>query len=222
MLNKKQISIAQLAQYLNISNIECMKYLNRCKGVGINVDNRERLKDVVGLILGKGLESMFQDRARAEGMYDNLLKAIGPNGYKPFVSSELGKAHGALLGSQKAMQDWANILLKVMGTGQPGTNQGPVINITNQNSNEANHNYLTIEKAIDMVAEEKQQMLLDPDTHKALEAQYITNNNLPEILASKQEYEAQGGLLVEKPKRKSRDVHEDHREGSEQANIIET
>jgi hypothetical protein len=145
--------------------------------------------------------------------------ALGDSPYKPFISGELAKQQTNLMASNKMMIEWANLLLKLVPTSNQGPN-GPVININNQNQVQANTNYLTIERAIEMIGEEKGQMILDDDSHRALEGQYIDGHNLPEIIATNQEYEAQGGMLV-KPKRiRKPDHHEDFREEGQDSNIL--
>ncbi len=184
-LNNTPKSIDELSQMLEVSTNYIVGEIGRGARMWFDVRDKEKVTDGVGMMVMKLMEASIRDRGDVEDNLANLKRAlVGPNGkaiaYKAFVSAEYNRALGVNLASQKALLEATQLLIKLAGLEGPKTN--PTININNHN--EANLNqpttYLTTEKAIELLVEEKGHILLPEGQGQILEAEYI-DESVPDV-----------------------------------------
>jgi hypothetical protein len=197
-LNNDPIELNDLAYYLNITPKRLIKEISRMNSMYFKVEDKDMVRDGLGYVVSKLLETTMRDRNEVEENTARLLgelgwgkygehNKVGLKGktrklYQPFVSGELTKALTLNISSQASLHNLANLLMKLGSVG-PINNQ-PTINIQNNvQANQTNHdttNLLTTEAAIHLLGEAKNHMVLAPGMDKVLEAEYM-DEAVPDI-----------------------------------------
>lgn len=236
-LNNQAIDLNSLAQYLAITPKRLIKEISRMSNGYFKVEDKDMIKNGLGFVINKLLETTIRDRNEVEENTDRLLGEIGwgkysepvisNNGknkygliprtrklYQPFVSAELTKALALNISSQTSLHNLAHLFIKLGSIGQQGLNQ-PTINIQNNvQANQTNHdttNLLTTEAAIHLLGEAKNQMVLAPGMDKALEAEYM-DGSVPDINPNTQHGYGSDRSLVLVKGRANVKAHDDRRE----------
>ena len=139
-LNNKPYTLEELANLLEVSNKKLVRIMSNLRGVFFDIEDREVIKDGLGITVSKIMESTMRDRLKIEAQTERIERALNGQDYKPFISSELSKALTNNLSSQKALIDVANLLAKMGSIGPQPTN-GPTINISQSQTNQSQTNY---------------------------------------------------------------------------------
>lgn len=166
----------------------------------------EQSGDILRATLGLILSESLADRTRALEQYYVLANAQGQS-YKPFISAEVTKA---LKLTQEATAGILN-LYRTMAGKEGGVN----VLVQNNQNTQVNHNYLTPEKAVELLDSQATAtpLLEDPIAKENL---FITHGleDTPEVQANKQQgidltkegaefhklAKVSDGLLNEKPR----------------------
>jgi hypothetical protein len=217
--NNKPTSIEELSQLLNINPNTIIKEMGRMGRSFIKIGDKDKAEEGLNFIALKWMEGVMRDRYLAEENVRNLDSAMyGPDGnrvpYKAFVSAEYTKAISTLMGTHKSLEGLASFYAKMANMGQP-SQQGPTINITNQNQVETNQNFIDVKVAMDMLAEAKGQVLMPESQMEALEAHYLQGS--PDINPATQSGYGTDRALINVGKDKD---HGDRREGQNELNLL--
>lgn len=209
--NNQPTDLESLANLLDIRIEYLVKRIARLRGVFFDVEERQGVKDVLGVMVMKIFESTIRDRAKVEAQTERIEGSLNGQQYKPFISAELTKALANNLASQKAMIDAANLFAKMANI---GPTSGPNIQINNTNQPTINQgNLITVDKAVALLAEDKNQILIPEDTKAILAQEYL--HDAPDINPNTQVGYGSDRSVVNVLKAK-KIGHEDRREGPDE------
>lgn len=178
------IDIEQLANMLNINPEAITDHLIKKGSITYNQLGEEAQAEHLRAILGISLNWALSDRFNALEQY-NILKVSQGQTYKPFISSEVTKA---LKLTQESTSNLLNLYKSLAG------NNGLSVIINNTNNTQVNENYLTVDKALELLSEKDKQegvvalgpSVSNPKMLEGLKEQYDIDN-MPEVRANRQE-----------------------------------
>lgn len=170
------MNIEQFSQYTNIDPETIYSEIMDTGNNQFNILQKEAQQGFLRAIIFGSLKNALTDRSRALQQYNTLLASQG-NRYLPFVSGEVNKALKLVMESGTEM---LNIYKALAGT------QGLKVLEPEDHRNKAHENYLTTEKAIEIMGTQdalplnKDEMALD-----SLEERYL--NGTPVVQATEQQ-----------------------------------
>jgi hypothetical protein len=141
-LNQKQYNVQEIATYLNIPQEQVLKKINTITSTLSNMLTKDNLEETSRVIFQQVLNWALNDKAHIHTQYSLLALSQGTR-YKPFISSEVNHI---LTSSLKATQNLMSLLSQIQG------NKGLQININNTNQTTENVNFISIQKATEMLA----------------------------------------------------------------------
>jgi hypothetical protein len=177
LLCGKSYSINELAAFLECEVSRIQVYM-RDKILTTRIWEKERQEEIAEALLGQQLSWVLEDRMDVQSQVD-LLKQSQGGKYTPFISSELNKALKLKIDSSTSLQ------AIIKGLSGPGN-----INIFNpiqNNQTNFTQNNFNQEKVLDLIQETLKSE--GGDKVKYVESKYDIKS-LPEVVASKQDYDA--------------------------------
>lgn len=171
----KSYNVIELAFFVQCQP-EQIKMFMKEQFMSTKIWDKDKQEELIQSLMGQSLVWAIEDRMEVENQL-NLLKTSQGGRYMPFITPEVNKALQLKMGTTTNLQS----IIKGMGGGGS-------INIFNQQQNNVveNHNYLTVEDAVNLVQEENAKLAIGKDQELAyIEAKHDLVG-LPEVVASKQ------------------------------------
>ena len=178
MYNGKGMSIEAFCNYLQIDSDKVfLSITDKGKDMYNMVDPKEQ-GEVLRALLGAALSGALSDRSSALQQLSILQSAQG-HGYKPFISGEVNKA---LKLTMESTQGILAIARSLAGT------QGLSVIVNNNNGDQVqNNNYLTSDKAVEIMQANTvgPTLISNPDAKQALYAKHDIDD-MPTVKANEQ------------------------------------
>ncbi len=164
---QRYVSIEELASLYQVDVVKVYRKINQHASAMTGIlSNREGLVDTVQMIAAKTISMAMEDRARVIQQTELLIRAQG-DGYKAFISGEVGKMLKTNIDATKNMMD---LFSKLQGGGGSTTNiliQGP------DDTQDVKVEEFSTDDAIELLNERKVNNLKDdPKQIEALYNQY--------------------------------------------------
>lgn len=174
----RSYSIEQLAQHINVPTETITQQVIQYGQTTMQLVDPEQSGDLLRATLGLLLSESLADRTRALEQYYVLANAQGQK-YKPFISAEVTKA---LKLTQEATSGILNLYRTMAG--KDGIN----VIVNNTTNTQVNNNYLTTERALELLDKQPTAIPLLEDP-KAKEQLFLKHHleNTPEVQANKQQ-----------------------------------
>ena len=205
-LLSQPISLDELSIYVGLKKEVIVKRLNRVSAGLINFHSGEGIRDTLNSMAEGIYRELWSDRLRLQAQTAGLLKAQGPEGYKPFISSA---ANQALKNQTDQMGHMLNYMKLLSGfISGPTTSITFNTNSNNTTNNTKNENYLTIESAQKMLESEHKGLNLHP-THTLPIHDILAD--CPEVIATNQQGYKPDGTMVQGHKPVKPNNHENRR-----------
>jgi hypothetical protein len=184
-LNGTPYSIEQLSAYTGVQKKEILQKLTKSTQEILGIKDKEGTDEVYRAIFGMALNMALGDRHLALKQYSTMLASQG-NGYKAFVSGTVNDSLRQVMASSRMMLDLAKALKA------PGANQ-TTVQINNNQQNNATpgvpeQRAIGPNEAVMIISEQMKglSIMSDDSALKALEAEYVTGADLPQVIATKQ------------------------------------
>lgn len=183
-LNQRMLTINQLSQYLNTTEDTITKYMYlSMKRAGRWFDEGKGIEIARATFTGalkKGLEFQALCLSQTE-----ILMRSQDGKYRPFISGEVNRAIGNLVGSQKPVHDLIHMMFDAK-------EKNPIINFNYTDNSQHNELHVTNEQALKLINSNSPSMLEDPHLADAQIAKYQKAGLLPDVNARSQDLTAIG------------------------------
>ena len=163
----------ELAQFLHCDQ-ERIRLQMRDQLLSTKLWDRNKQDELIDSLIGQQITWALEDRMAIEGQV-RLLQVSQGGKYTPFVTAEVNKALGMKLQT-------TNTLTSVLKSLQGG---GSINIFNNQQNNDVNVG-ITMEQAVDIIAQENAKMITGSPELQYIESHYDVEQ-FPEVVATKQQ-----------------------------------
>ena len=167
------LSIMELAQFLHCDQ-ERIRLQMRDQLLSTKLWDRNKQDELIDSLIGQQITWALEDRMAIEGQV-RLLQVSQGGKYTPFVTAEVNKALGMKLQT-------TNTLTSVLKSLQGG---GSINIFNNQQNNDVNVG-ITMEQAVDIIAQENAKMITGSPELQYIESHYDVEQ-FPEVVATRQQ-----------------------------------